>query len=287
MSLKFYRELMPGVSTELDAMDTATGTGSQTNFPLVNKAGNRIGSTIQFGTTQYFKFNGGFSISGNTVITNIPPQANTQGVLPGVTALVMSAYDTDNVPGVTNPRIHEVPFWLFDISEIPIYQYENRPDATGIEICFVDNISSVGAQISWVQLACADSNGNALTYLATGACLYTPNISLSGTLLASSGAGATSIQVTGASSFIAGDYICINAGLATQELRQIVAINGAQNLLIITGATDFSHVVSEKVYTCGRKFWAKLTVPLNAAGGLATNLYDLSLRCKAKRLQRL
>lgn len=284
--LKFYRDLAFNAGTLIDSVDLFTGDGSTTSFDVVNKSISQVGSTIQAEATQYFRFNGGFVISGNQVTLSSAPSFNAQGIIPGLSALVLSAYDQDDVEGVTNPRINEQSFYLADPDDIGFFQYENRPNDAGIQVCFVDNASNVGATLAWVQLACADVNGNALTYAATGECIYTANISMFGTLWASSTAGASSIYVDTASGFIPGDYIVINIGNPTSEIRKITAVNGSGQILSITGNTNYPHYSGETVYTCGRKFWAKLTVPLDAVGGEASNLYDISLRRSCKRVQR-
>lgn len=273
--------------TVFDAIDLFTGDGVTTAFSFVNKTSSQVGGTIQAGATQYFRFNGGFVVSGSQVTLSSAPPPAAQGIIPGVSGLVMSAYDQDDVTGVTNPRIDEASFILGDVDDIGYFQYEPKPGDTGIQLVFVDNASNIGASLAWVQLACSDpTTGLALTYSATGQSLYTPSIMQVGSIWASSTASASSIYVDTASGFINGDYIIINLGNATSEVRKITAVNGAGQILSITGNTNFPHYVGETVYTCGRLFWAKLTVPLDANDGEAVNLYDISLRRSCKKTQR-
>lgn len=287
MSLKFFRDLPLNSGSQLDAIDLFTGDGVTTTFPFSNKTSSQVGGTIQAGATQYFRFNGGFVVSGSQVTLSSAPPPMAEGIIPGVSGLVLSAYDQSVVTGVTNPRIDEDSFILADVDDIGYFQYDPKPGDTGIQLLFVDNASAVGATLAWVQLACSDpSTGLAMTYSATGASLYTPSINMLGTIWASSEASASSIYVDTASGFIQGDYIIINIGNATSEVRKITSVNGAGQILAITGNTNFPHYVDETVYTIGRKFWAKLTVPVDANNGEAINLYDISLRRSCKKTQR-
>lgn len=284
MALRFYRDEAPNIGNLLDPVDLFSGNGLQTTFILTKKTGADVGNTCQFNETQYFKNDGGFTIFGDAVTLDSAPAAGTQGVIPGRQALVLGGYDQDEVQGLVDPRVEEKEVWLFDIDDINVFCYENPPGDIGINLTFVDNISSVGATLAWVQLACADCAGDPLTYAATGETLYTPNFCAFGLLATSVTAGATSIQLDSASTFICGDYVILNIGGGTEEIVKITAVTPTA---IETEATVFSHSTSETAYTCGRKFWAKLTVPLNITGGEATNLYDISLDARAKKVQRI
>lgn len=283
MALLFFNNTPFNSATELSPLDLFTGTGSQTAFTVTNKSGTGIGSTIQFDSTQYFRHLGGFSVAGNIATLSSAPPSNSQGVIPGISSLVLNAFDTDTVP-ITTPRIDAKEFFIADVTEIGTMEYQPVTGQIGIQITFVDNITSVGPTLAWVQLACSDAAGNALAYAATGATLYTPNISYFSTLSASSAALASSITVVQASGYVLGDYVLINVGQATQEVVKITARSG--NILTISG-TNFNHFIGETVHTCGRKFWARLTVPVNATSGLAQTYFDLGLKRTCKRSQRL
>lgn len=284
MSLKFYRDEAPNIGNELDPVDLFSGNGLQTTFILTKKTGASVGNTVQFNEVQYFKNDQGYTIFGNAVTLESAPSAGSQGVIPGRQALVLGAYDQDEVQGLVEPRVEEKEFWLFDIDDINVFCYEAPPGDIGINLAFIDNISSVGATLAWVQLACADCAGDALTYAATGETLYTPNFCAFGLLATSITAGATSIQLETASTFICGDYVILNIGGGTEEIVHITAVTPTA---LETEATVFAHSEDETCYTCGRKFWAKLTVPLNITGGEAVNLYDISLNARAKKVQRI
>jgi hypothetical protein len=285
--LKIFRDTPFDPSTEVDLVDVFTGNGSQTTFVLSNKSGQRLASTITFDSTQYYQYNGGFTKTDTDFTLSSAPPANSQGVAPGVSYLGFSAFDTDDVDGVTNPRINEVAFYVGDPYNIHLSKYENLPNLQGIELSFVDLVSSSGAEISWVQLACAtqDAAGTALTYSATGTSLYTVNINAFGTLASSAVAGGTSLICGTASSFYVGDYIFINKGGGTQEIKKITAYNGQFGLTVT--ALDFAHSPGETVYACARKFWAKMTVPSGVSGGTPTNFYDLGLRLRGLSRSRL
>lgn len=288
MALIVYRDAPFFSGTEVDQSDFFTGTGATTAFTLARKGVNRLAGTVQFDGTQYYFYNGGFTKTGTGFVTNTAPALNTQGVAPGQSALLFDQlFDQDDVPGLDTPRVQEIPFYLVDNSEIPLFEYVNIPSLGGIELSFVDMISSVGAQTSWVQLACAspDEVGSALTYEATGTPLYTGTISAYGTLDASSAQSATSISVDLASGIGVGDYIMVNGGQPSQEIVKVIGYT-APTTLTTTGQT-YDHYSGETVYVCGRKFWAKCTVPLDATDGLAANYFDLSLRTRFAKRSRL
>lgn len=285
MPLDIYRDEPFNEGTLVDLVDIFTGDGSTVTFTVSNKTGTRIGSTIQFDNIQYYQYNGGFTKSGNSFTLDSAPPENSQGVVPGITTITISAFDQDDIPGQTTPREAEVALYLVDPTEAALYEYENLPTNSGIALCFSDLITSTGADTTWVQLACSDpSTGLALSYLATGECLYTPNISSFGLLASSISSGASSFMCDSASDFIDGDYIVINSGNPTQEITKISSID---ETTIYTEELNFAHSAGETIYACGRKFWMKLTIPLDAFEGEAVNDYSLALGLECIRISRL
>jgi hypothetical protein len=287
MALKIYRDSPFNLGTEVELIDTFVGDGITVTFPVINKVGSRVGPTIQYDNIQVNRYNGGFSISGNNVIFADPPPNAAVGVIPGINNVLVSLlFDQDNVDGLTNPRVLETPFWLADPDTIEQFQYDRLPSLIGIQISVKDSILVAGAATSWCQLACSttDEVGVATSYLATGVELYTGPLDTQGTVAADEFANASSVTSDNASDFQLGDYIKIGSGLITQEIVKIIGFEDP-NKLLITG-TDNAHDIGEYIFTCGRKFWLKTTVPLNAVDGIATNLYDLGIRRKYVRKSR-
>lgn len=279
MGLEFFIDESFTSGSIVDPSDSFTGDGVATTFVLQNKSVQRLSSTIQVEGVQYYQYSGGFTkdIGTNSFTLSSPPPLNSQISAPGITQITVPVFDQNIVPGVSNPRVKEVPIWIGDGSTINNNIYSNLPQYSGIQIAIVDVISSTGAQASWCQFAAAAVNGTALTYGATGAPLYTPPISSFGVLSQNSSAGASSIFCTTASSFTAGDYVYLNIGQANQEVRKINSITSSTGRMDLATALDFSHITGETVITCGRKFWLKVTIPLNAANNQPVNFYDIAI----------
>lgn len=287
MPLVIYYDAPFVLGTQVDQDDFYVGDGVTTDFVLSRKNVTRLGSAVQFDGVQYYAYNGGFTKDSDGFITNSAPPFGSQGVAPGLTALVFDQLFDSTVPGVLSPNIQDIPFYLADPIEIPLYQYHALPGSKGMAISLVDMISSVTASTSWVQLACAtaDAAGTALTYQATGTVLYTDDMGIAGIMLASSLSGASSMLVDTASAFHVGDYVLINGGQPTQEVAKIVGYSGPTTMRL--SGTNFSHYKGETVYTCGRKFWMRCTVPFGAAGGQPQNYYNLSLQTNFAKRSRL
>ena len=279
MSLLVYRDTPPNAGTQVDLDDTYVGDGIQTTFVLVNKSVNRLAGTIMVDNTLYYQYNGGFTKTSTGFTLSVAPPIGSQIIAPGLGAVIWdSVFDSANVPGVSNSNIQDVPFYLFDITDIGTQSYSNVPAYNGIHICFVDLATSAGAQTSWVQLA-SSSNGSALTYGATGQCLDTAGITAFGTLLASCTTSASSLIVDTASSFYNYDYIMLNPGQLNEEIVQCISHTGTT--MTISG-TDFTHSIGEPVFACGRQFWARVTIPIGETSGLATSFWNLALRPRAR-----
>lgn len=291
MAIQFFIDESFTVGSALDPLDIFTGDGVTSTFVLVNKSVQRMADTVTVDGNQYYQYNGGFTknVSGNSfTLAAIPPLGSTI-VVPGINRLTFPIFDQNDVPGVTDPRVKEIPVWIGDGTTINNDYYINLPQFSGIELSIVDNVSSVGAQSAWCQIACADpTTGLPLTYAATGAAVYTAAIQAFGTASASAVAGASSIFCAAASSFAVGDYVVLNIGSATQEVRKISVVSSASGgFLGFTTGFDFPHYTSELIFTCGRKFWVKVTIPENAANNQATNFYDLSPRRRGRIVSRV
>lgn len=288
MALHFYYNTPFNAGTQIDPVDTFTGDGSTKTFTLVNKTATRLATTLQTNTTEYFQYTGGFT--KNTVSNTFTTQSTVANgltiVAPGLSGLTAAAFDQDVVDGVTDPRVVEVPFWMADTETIHLYQYLSLPGTDGIEISVLDYLAGVGADVSWCQLAPSSTNGIALTYGATGENLYTGDLTATTILAASSADTATTLSVESASDFTAGDYIIIDIGQSTAEVRQISSINTLTNVITLATALQYSHYIGETVFTCGRKFWLKVTIPLNFNNNVPINFYDLALRRRGRAVAR-
>ena len=284
MSLEFYYQETFDPSSDLDPVDTFSGTGLDDTFELVYKSGLQLAATITANNVQYYQFNGGFSKDGDEFTLSSVPALNTQIVAPGVIALVFPVFDQNSVPGVSDPRVKEVPFYLGDPDTIHLYDYTNLPQYNGIRLTFQDLTSGYGASLTWVQLACSDpSTGLAMTYAATGEALYTGAIYAYGTLSASSAVGASSVNITSAaqaSGFVIGDYAIINIGGGTSEKRKIKEVTGTK-IGFFTNL-DYTHDSGQFIFDFGRKFWGRVTIPENASNNQAFNFFNIGLRRQAR-----
>lgn len=282
MALRLYLEEDFNLASRVDKVDTFTGDGSTSTFTLVQKSGAALGSTVQVESTQYLQYTGGFTKSGNDVTLSSTPLDGSQMVFPGVTAVTLSAFDQEGVSGLSTPREDEVAVWLGDISEIHQYKYTNMPTDNGIKVSITDLISSTGAETSWLQLASADTDGTAATYGATGASLELAGLYAFATMTASAADAATSVVVDATSGgFQVGDYVLIAPGESNQEIRKISSIVDSTTLGFST-SLDFTHSSGEFIFTCGRKFWVKLTIPEDGASNQAVNFYDICLETLAR-----
>lgn len=291
MAINFYLDESFTSGSIVDLVDTFIGDGTTTTFVCTNKSVQRLAATITVGSNQYNQYNGAFTkdIGTNSFTLATAPANGTVVVAPGINMLTFPVFDQDDVPGETEPRVNEQPFWLGDPSDINNQYYNNLPQFDGIQISINDLISATGAQTSWCQLACADpTTGLAMTYGATGEALYTAAIQSFGVAFASSAAGASSIFCSTASTFTAGDYVTINLGTASQEIRKIaLTSNSSGGYLGFTTTFDFPHYIGETIFTTGRKFWCKVTAPLDVGGGQAVNFYDEGPRARGRIVSRV
>lgn len=279
MALKVYNLGVFAPAYEVGIVTGFTGDGTTITFPLAPKTSVTTGDTIQVDLDYFSRALGGFTFPDvNNVTLSEAPPLNSQGIIPGSSAVVAAGFDQVTVTGVTgSANVVDTPFWVAeDGSGLTTNIYDAEPGTPGIAILFSNMVTAAGAQTSWCQLACADASGNALTYQATGATLYTAKYGGFTAMASACNAGATTLLTTSASStlFNAGDYIRINPGNPSQEDVQITA--KSTNTLTITG-TNFAHSEGEFIFMVGRKFWWRLTIPVDILGGEPGNFYNLPI----------
>lgn len=281
----FYQDPFITGVTEVGQIDTFTGDGIEDTFPLVNKTYLDVGSTIQIGTEEPLLWTGGFTKNNDDTITVAStPLAGSQGVIPAVGIIQLQAYDQATVEGVTDPLEGTTSVYFGDIEEIHLYKYEPRAGQVGIEILFVNNITSGGIpDLSWVSTASGDS----LSWTASGVSLYTDKLSGFGTLTASSNSGTNTLlldSATGTDYFIADDFVIINIGNPTAEIRRISSIS--YNTLTLSASFDYPHYIGEPVFSCLRQLDLRMVVPENFTANTAKNYYNISYKIKANQIQR-
>jgi uncharacterized protein YqfB (UPF0267 family) len=289
MSFKLWSDDPFTAATEVNRSVPFTTTGSTATFSHSPLTTVEVGATIQYSNVKKRLYDGGFEKNEDDTITiNVIPPADQQGVIPGIGTIPVPVHDQATVDGIANSNIKEVSIYFGDIDDIHINYYVPRAASGGIEISFVNLITSGGNPgLSIVQLACCDSSGSALTYAATGAAIYTDQLAGFSTLAASAAQGSTTLQVTSASSnyyFIAGDFIKVNTGNDTQEIRRISSIS--YNTITLSEALSYNHSAGETVYSCIREVKAKFTIPEDMTNGEAENFYNLVPKFIGRTLQR-
>lgn len=284
MALRIYNNDNFSLGNQAIQPSTYTGDGSTDTFTLEHGTTSvNIADTIQVDLDYYLRALNGFSFpTVNTIQISEAPPLNSQVLVPGNNAVVFSAFDQVDISGVTSPaNVQEVAFWVADDGAgLTTTIYDSMPGTPGVGILFTNLVTAAGAQTSWLQLACANASGDALTYQATGTTLYTGKYSGFTAMASACTALATTLLTTTASStdFVAGDYIRINPGGGTQEDVQITAKSG--NTLTITG-TNFPHSAGEFIFMVGRKFWARLELPVGILGSAPASFYNCPLTVQA------
>lgn len=278
MTIKLYRNTPFDGSTETDLIDQFTGDGVLTSFVLTNKTGIRVGGIIEFDALQFLRYAGGFTVSGNTVTLDEAPPAASSGVVPGLSCLTFSAFNTDDVDGVTAPRVDEQAFYIGNGTDVYLEYYTGLDDG-GIRLSFVNLIDIAGlADTSWMQLASAqESTGDPGTYQVTGEAIYTPAIQAFGTLAQNVTSLSTSITVCSTDTWQTGDYILFNPGESNSEIVKTLTQSGSPDITFTTTELNYDHFAGENIFTCVRKFWAKLTVP-DGAGSPPNNFINVCPR---------
>lgn len=276
MTIKLYRDTPFDISTQVDLADLFIGNGVDDTFTLTEKDGTQLAASIQFDNTVYYRYNGGFTVSGDDFTLSSTPPSGSQGVAPGLMSLVFNAFDTDDVPGVTDPRVQEVAFYIGNAEDIYVESYAGVSGAPGIELFFTTLITADTADDTWLELASANPDGTASAYSPATCSIYTLELEAFGTLLSSISPLASSISVCSTDTFYEGDYIRINPGGGTDEVIKILSISGS---IFTTTECNYSHSSAEGVFACVRKMWARLTVPEDATSQTAQNFLSVGLRC--------
>lgn len=287
MSLKLYFDIPFSSATEVNQINPFVTTTGEDTYAVDDIS--TIGSTIQLSALLKRLFDGGFVKNGdNTITLDSVPAPGQQGVVSGLQSIISTTYDNTNV--IPNGNIEEFPFYLGNIEDPNFYYYTPQPGASGIQVFFTNNITGIGPDLSWVQLASANAAGLALTYQATGTVLHTANMSSFSTVTASSAAGQNTIIVGNAQAgfqFWPGDYLHFNFAQSNGEILQLSSVTiAASTTLTLSGSFNFDHAVGEPVYFCARKFWCKRTTPIGYTANQATNYYNLSLDNTADKLLR-
>lgn len=269
---------------------TFTTNGVSATYDVEDTPMAEVGGTVEYGNVQKRLYNGGFTKDDGdeTVTFNEVPPAGLQGVIPATRAIVFDSYDTDTVSGVVDPRICVSYAYIGNVDDIANYSYIAKTGVTGIRFYVQDNITSVGPDVSWYQMAVCDASGVAGTYMATGATASMNPISATAALAASGASGSWTITLTGTGSgtdiFQAADYIIINPGEVTSEIRRINSIAG--NVLTLTSGLDSNHDADEGVFVCVRQYAIKQTVPEGATLGEAQTFWNATLEVLADKIQR-
>lgn len=287
MALRVYRSFPFTPDSEIGLVNQYTGDGVTDTFTLTNNTSVTTGDTIQFDLVYYSRPLGGFTYPDlNHFELSSAPPSNSQGLAISTSVLEYSGFDQVTVDGAPSPaNVIEQRFYVADDgTELTTTIHDSQPGQIGVGILFSNLVTAAGAQVSWMQLACANAAGDALTYQATGTTLYTAKFAAFSTLSASGAASTTTLTIASASGFYAGDFVTINPGGGTEEDVQITSI--ASNTLTISG-TNFPHNTGEFVFVRGRGFWSKCTIPVNALGGVAGNLINLALSVRSAKVSRL
>lgn len=288
MSLRLYSNFPFVLSNEVGLVNTYTGDGSTVTFELRNGTSVTCGDTIQADLVYYSRPLNGFTYpdSSHFTLSSAPP-LNSQILSTSTSPLEYSGFDQITVPGSINTpsNVIEKKFYIADDgTDLTTTIHDAQPGQLGIGVLFSNLVTAAGAQVSWMQLACANAAGDALTYQATGTTLYLGKFYAFTSLTASAAGLATTLQVASASGLTAGQFITINPGGGSEEDVQITSI--ASNTLTITG-TNFIHYSGEFVFMKGLALWSKCTIPVNALGGVAGNLINLALTVKSSKVSRL
>lgn len=288
MALKVYSSFPFNSASLAQPIDTATGDGATTVFPLVNKTSVSTGDTIQVDLDYFSRALGGFSFpTTSSVDISEAPALNSQIVIPGNTYILFSGYDQINVSGASSPaNVIETPFYIADDGTgLTTTKYTAPPSLNGIAISFTNLCTAAGAQTSWTYLASANSSGAALTYQASATTLITAPLEGFTQMASASWAGTTTLlTVAGsATNFYAGDFITINPGQPTEEDVRIVS--KSTNTFTVSGC-NFPHSIGENIFTKGRECWAKVVIPENILGGEPANFINLGLTVYAAKQAR-
>lgn len=273
--LRIYRDTPFDPTTLVDLNDYFTGNGILSTFTLQNKIGALLDDTVQSGINFYSRATGSVTVSGNQFTLNSPPQTGDVIIAPGVNKLRIKAYDKNIVEGDLNPRQKSYPFYVApeSVDHIVQFKYGASPGNPGIKLVWVDRDTGNGAALSWFTHSLALPNGNqGVTFTASFA-LYIPPIEGLSLVVTPIIIGATSVTVVDGTQYNEGDYLVFEPGTVNEEQVKCTAILG--NVLTIT-PVGFAHATNAPLYQFGVKGWITILVPINAAGGVPVNFYEIA-----------
>jgi hypothetical protein len=275
-------------ATLVDKVDIFTGTGVDTDFPLIEKAYTSLGAVAQYQNNQARQFNGGMARLNTpaplgSLRLAAPPTLGAKIIAPGIIRVVFSAYNQTTVQGVTNPNIGIIPLYIVDPLDIATTFYEPYGTNSDLLIQVVDNDTNYGFGGSTdgalnIQLGYANPTTGATptSWGAAGAALGLQNIGGYSNVSSGISAGATSVVVDDASVFDISQttiFVQFDSGSPSmQEIVQVTGVNTGTNTVSIT-PTTYAHSSGNNLFHCGVKCYGKLTAP---TGGSATAYFDLS-----------
>jgi hypothetical protein len=270
--LKRYVNTPFNAGTEVFSVQTFIGDALTTTFALDTDilTGLQVGAAVQVETTIKPRATGASTVSGDNVIIDTAPGVGQGIVVPGSSAIVIPCSDQNDALG----RTILFPLYMADVETIQFYSYKKVPGETGILLEFKNLLlSGAGAQESWFTLAAADPVTGANQSFSS--VLSTPDLKGQSYVDGAHLVGDDELVVEDGSVFVEGDFLMIDQGQVNQEVVKITSISG--NTIQVPGELAQNHSDGALVLACGRKFWGRIIVPLNAAGGIPRNLYNITL----------
>jgi len=282
MSLVFFKNTPISIATQIGLNDYFTGTGSATDFDMVNKSYSDLANIVQIGSEYRKRSTRGISaVDSDTFRLNFAPANGVKGVAPASSYGQLVAADTD-IPGVSNAQIKSGIFHIADIADIANYSYKAVTGDPGIEVFFTNQIPAAtgAAATSWLRFAplhAADMSIDTGNWTEFGDSLFLSNdIEAYSTVDSASLAGDTTIDVVDASDFVAGQWIRVfNDGDTDMDIVWVTSIVG--DTLHLLQPLAYDHAVGIDVFACGTSFAAEVHVPDDAGGGISQTFFNLSL----------
>ena len=266
-----------GDDTLVDEVDLFLGNAIASTFDLIKHTGLNQASEIQVDGEQYLRFNDGYSLTGNQITLPFVPINNAIILAPGSNNLLVPLYDQDPIPGIDDPRVKEIAFWVGNVSDIQFYKYVKPLALDGITISAKNLIPGYGASVDWFQFAPALADGTVGSYSDPGEAITTADISAVDLIDGALTGGGTTVTVPDGSLFTAGDNVVLDFQEDNRETVKIVSILG--DVLTTSGYIQ-NHDDEATLHTCGRKFYMKVTIPLDAVNNDPTNLYNCTVNLK-------
>lgn len=258
--------------TQIHEIDVFAGNGVDKEWALVFKNGLQVGNSAQVDNNFYPRDNGQLIVDGNNVILPSAPITGQTVIIPGQKSALFPVSDQNDAIG----RTVTIPLYFGDVGTPQFYRYKKVPGQSGIRLQMVDVMSaSGGSDPSWFQFAPALADGSQGTLLSAGAALYTANLEGNDSLASPASIGDGTITLNDASLFVPGDFLMLDVGNGSQETLKISTISG--NVCTVPALVGVNHLAGANVLSVARKFYLKITVPLNAAGGIPKNLYNTVL----------